>query len=148
MLMGIAWAADAVTPVAPIGWNAIFQQAVQTAMPYLITLVGIAGAALVTLGTLVLNRLRAKLAASQAVDKDTLLKSAADQGVAKAKEMAAVQFKTLGTLMTGEQKEAIALDVVAKKSPDTTDAEAKSTVIAAVGAASGEGASGKLEVKA
>ena len=128
-----------------IDWNDIAKQAVQAVMPYFLGLLVTGGAILMAYAGIVLNRLKAKLAASEAVDKDKLLKSAADQGVQKAKEMSAVQFQTTGVAMTGQQKQAIAISVVAAKAPDTTPADAKSTVIAAVGAASGEGASGKSQ---
>ena len=130
-----------------VDWASIEQQAIQEAMPYLMALIGLAGASLIAFGTIVLNRLKAKLAASEAVDKDTLLKSAADQGVQKAKEMAAVKLKDTGVAMTSQQKEQIAVDVVVAKVPDTTPDDAQSTVLAAVGAAKGEGTSGKTEGK-
>ena len=121
-----------------IDWTSILNQIVAVIVPVVITALGL-------LGMIVLNRLRAWAAASEELAKDALRKSAADQGVAKAKEMSAVQFQTTGVAMTGQQKQAIAISVVAAKAPDTTPADAKSTVIAAVGAASGEGASGKSQ---
>jgi hypothetical protein len=137
-----------------IDWTSIEQQVIQEVMPFVGPLIGLTGASLLAFGTIILNRLKNKIASSEAADKareavskDILLKSAADQGVQKAKEMSEVQFQSTGIAMTGQQKEAIAVDVVAVKAPDATPADAKSTVIASVGSASGEGASGKCEVK-
>lgn len=133
-----------------IDWTSIENQVIEQIMPYVGPIVGLAAGIVVAFFTVILNRLKNKIAASEAVDKateavqkDILLKSAADTGVQKAKEMAAVQLKTLGTVMSGAQKEAIAAEVVAVKAPDAAVDDAKSTIIAAVGAAIGEGASGK-----
>ena len=126
-----------------VDWASIEQQAIQEAMPYLMALIGLAGASLIAFATIVLNRLKNKMAAEEAVSKDALMKSKADQGVQKAKEMSAVQFKATGIPLTGEQKNAIATDMVVASVPDATPADVKDTVVAAVGAAIGEGASGK-----
>ena len=130
-----------------VDWASIEQQAIQEAMPYLMALIGLAGASLIAFGTIVLNRLKNKMAAEEAVSKDALMKSVSNQGIHAAEELSAQAMKDTGKPLTGQQKENIATGIVQASIPDTAHADATTSVLAALGAAPSVGASGKPEGK-
>jgi hypothetical protein len=134
-------------PSPPIDWNAIIAQIVAAALPYVVPLVTAVFTALSILVGIVLNRLRAKFAASEKVDTDTLLKSKAKQGVYLAEEASAQAVKATGTPMTGAQKGELATAFVVAAIPDTPPAQAPLAVQAQVGATLGVGASKDVGAK-
>ena len=117
-----------------IDWTAILQQILAVVLPMVLAALGI-------FGSIWLNRLRAKEAASEAVLKDTLSKSVAKQGVNAAEEESAHIEKAGGDPLTGPQKEVIASAFVAERIPEKTPEIIKGDIKASLGATPGVGAS-------
>ena len=124
-----------------VDWASIEQQAIQEAMPYFMALIGLAGSILIALGTIVLNRFRAKLAADEAVSKDALNQSITKQAVFAAEEVSAVHEKQGHGPDSGVQKEVTATAYKQAIQPDKTPAEIRFDIKATLGATPGVGAS-------
>ncbi len=129
-------------PSTPIDWNAILGQIVAAALPYVILLVVTLFSGLSVLGGIALNRLRARLAASEALDKDALGKSIAKQAVFVAEEKSAQRVSEGGMALTGAQKLVVAATFAKDKLPEKPSAEVVADIHAALGATVGLGASG------
>ena len=118
-----------------IDWTSILNQILAVLVPTVIAALGI-------LGSIVLNRLRAQLAASEAVAKDALSKSVAKQAISAAEEVSAQQAKIPGApKVTSTQKEVIAAAFVQARIPDKPSEEIQGDIKSALGSTPGVGAS-------
>ncbi len=128
-------------PSAPIDWNGILGQIVAAALPYVIPLVVTLFSGLSVLAGIALNRLRARLAVSEALDKNKLGEAIADRAVLKAEEDSAQRVRAGGPALTGDQKMVVAMTFALDKQPEKASRIVVDEVQAAVGANVSLGAS-------
>lgn len=129
------------TPTPPPDWNAILGQIIATALPYVLALIGLAFTGLSLLGGIALNRLRARLAASEALDKDALDKSRAQSAVYLVEEEASRVKNATGQKLSSEKRLELAVMAIQDKDPGKPEAEAIADIHSSLGSIKGLGAS-------